>query len=113
MSEFLNTKNIFAKGYTPIWSEEVSVVSKNKNTVPWTYVVNDLNGEEIIGTFYEKELQKTNKQEFRIEKAIKKKKEDKLYVKWKGYDNSFNSWIDKKGFSILSYKNESIFSKTL
>ena len=49
-------KNIFAKGYTPSWSEEVFVVSKIKYKVPWTYVVNDLNGEEIIGTFYEKEL---------------------------------------------------------
>ena len=47
------------------------VVSKIKNTVPWTYFINDLNGEEIIGTFYEKELQKTNQQEFRIEKVIK------------------------------------------
>ena len=50
---------------------------------------------EIIVTFYKKELQKTNQEEFRIEKAIKRKG-DKLYVKWKGYDNSFNSWIDKK-----------------
>ena len=58
-------KNIFAKGYTPNWSE-VFVVSKIKNTVPWTYVINDLNGAEIIGTFYEKELQKTDQQEFRI-----------------------------------------------
>ena len=90
-------KNIFAKGYTPNWSEEVFVIKKVKNTVPWTYVINDLNGEEIIGTFYEKELQKTNQQEFRIEKVIKRKG-DKLYVKWKGYDNSFNSWIDKKDF---------------
>ena len=48
-----------------------------------------------MGTFYEKELQKTNQQEFRIEKVIKKKG-NKLYVKWKGYDNSFNSWTDKK-----------------
>ena len=88
-------KNIFAKGYTPNWSEEVFVIKKVKNTVPWTYVINDLNGEEIIGTFYEKELQKTNQKEFRIEKILKKKG-DKLYVKWKGYDNSFNSWIDKK-----------------
>ena len=55
-------KNIFAKGYTPNWSEEVFVIKKVKNTVPWTYVINDLNGEEIIGTFYEKELQKTNQQ---------------------------------------------------
>ena len=50
---------------------------------------------KITGTFYEKELQKTNQQEFRIEKVLKRKG-DKLYVKWKGYDNSFNSWIDKK-----------------
>ena len=49
-------KNIFAKGYMPNWSEEVFVIKKVKNTVPWTYVINDLNGEEIIGTFYEKEL---------------------------------------------------------
>ena len=88
-------KNIFAKGYTPNWSEEVFLIKKVKNTVPWTYVINDLNGEENIETFYEKELQKTNQKEFRIEKVIKRKG-DKLYVKWKGYDNSFNSWIDKK-----------------
>ena len=88
-------ENVFAKGYTPNWSEEVFIISKIKKTVPWTYVINDLNGEKIIGTFYEKELQKTNQKEFRIEKVIKRKG-DKLYVKWKGYDNSFNSWIDKK-----------------
>ena len=88
-------KNIFAKGYMPNWSEEVFISSKIKNTVLWTYVINDLNGEEIIGTFYEKELQKTNQKEFRIEKVLKRKG-DKLYVKWKGYNNSFNSWIDKK-----------------
>ena len=54
-----------------------------------------MNGEEIKGSFYKKELQKTNQKEFRIEKILKSK-DDKLYVKWKGYDNSFNSWIDKK-----------------
>ena len=86
-------KNIFAKGHTTNWSEEVFKITKVKNIVPWTYVVNDLNGEEIIGTFYEKELQKTNQQQFGIEKVIKIKvdkvikiKIDKLYVKWKGYD---------------------------
>ena len=82
-------KNIFAKGYSPNWYEEAFVVSKNKNTVPWTYVINDLNSEETIGTFYAKELQKPNQKEFRIEKVIKRKS-NKLYVKWKGYDNSFN-----------------------
>ena len=88
-------KNIFAKGYVPNWSEEVFIVNKIKNTVPWTYTINDLNGESITGTFYEKELQKTNQKEFRIEKVLKRKG-DKLYVKWKGYNNSFNSWINKK-----------------
>ena len=87
-------KNIFGKGYMPNWSEEVFVIKKIKNTVPWTYVSNDLNSEEITGTFYEKELQKTNQEEFRIEKVIRRKG-DKRFVKWKGYDNSFNSWIDK------------------
>ena len=56
-----NCKNIFAKGCTPNWSEEVFVIKKIKNTVSWTYVINDLNGEEIFGTFYEKELQKKKK----------------------------------------------------
>ena len=85
-------KNIFIKGYMPNLSEEVFVIKKVKN--PWTYVINDLNGEKITGTFYEKELQKTSQEEFKIEKVIRRKG-DKLYVKWKGYDNLFNSWIDK------------------
>ena len=53
-ARILNYKNIFAKAYTPNWSEEVFVIKKVKNTVPWTYVINDLNGDEVIGTFYEK-----------------------------------------------------------
>ena len=88
-------KNIFAKGYTQNWSEEVFVVSKIKNTVPWTYVISDLNGEKITGSFYDKELQKTNQEKFRIEKVLKRKG-DKLNVKWKRYDSRFSSGIDKK-----------------
>ena len=88
-------KNIFAKGYMPNWSEEIFITKKIKNAEPWTYVINDLNGEEIIGSFYENQLQKTDQKEFRIEKVLKKKG-DKLYLKWKGYDNSFNSCIHKK-----------------
>ena len=71
------------------------ILFKKKNAVPWTYVISDLNGEEIVGSFHDKELQKTNQKEFRIEKVIKRKG-NKLYVKWKGYNNSFNSLIDKK-----------------
>ena len=73
----------------PNCSEEVFVIKKVKNTVPWTYVINDLNGEEIIGTFYEKELQKTNQEEFRIEKIIKRKG---IKYMLNGKDNS---WIDQ------------------
>ena len=75
--------------------EEVFVDSKIKNTVPWTYIVSDLNSEEITENFYEKELQKTSQEKLRIE-AVLKRKGDKLYVKWKGYDSRFNNWIDKK-----------------
>ena len=67
--------NIFAKGYTPNWSEEIFVIKKVKNTVSRTYAINDLNSEEIIGIFFEKELEKTNQEEFRIEKVIKKRKQ--------------------------------------
>ena len=87
-------KNSFAKGYTPNWSKEVFVIKKVENTIPWKYVVSNLNGGKTVGKFYEKKLQKTNQEEFKIEKLIKKKG-DKLYVKWKGYVSSFNSWIDK------------------
>ena len=68
------------------------IKNRIKNTSPWTYVISDLNGEEITGSFYEEELQKTSQEKFRIERIIKRKG-DKL----KGYDNSFNSWINKKG----------------
>ena len=58
-------------------------------------MISDLNGEKIAGSVYEKELQKISQEKFRIEKVLKRKS-DKLYVKWKGYDDSFNSWFDKE-----------------
>ena len=66
-------KNIFAKEYALNWSKEIFVLKTIKNTVLWTYVISDLTGEEIISSFYEKELQKINKKELRIEKVIKMK----------------------------------------
>ena len=66
-------KNIFAKDYVTNWSEEVSVIKKVKSTVLWTYVISDLKSEEIVGTFYEKELLKTNQKELRVEKVITQK----------------------------------------
>ena len=68
MSGFQSIKIFFAKGYAPTSSEETFVVKKIKNTVPWLFVISDLNGEEIVRSFYEKELQKTNQKKFRIEK---------------------------------------------
>ena len=98
-------KSIFAKGDTPNWSEDVFVINKIRNAVPWTYVFNDLNGEETPGSFYEKELQKANQKEFRIEKVLKRKG-DKLYAKWKGTIIVLMvRWIKK-----ISYENESILS---
>ena len=88
-------KNISAKRYTPNWSEEIFVIKKVKNTVPCIYVINDLNGEKKFQTYFKNELQKTNQKEFGIEKVIKREG-DKLYVKWKGYNNLFNRWISKK-----------------
>ena len=71
------------------------MIKKVKNTVPRINFISDVNSKEIVGRFYEKELEETNQKEFRVEKVIKRKG-DKLYVKWKGYDSFFNSWIDKK-----------------
>ena len=95
ISRISKYRNIFAKGYASNWPEEVFVIKKVKSTVPWTIAISNPQRAEIVENFYEKELQKANQKEFGFEKVIKKK-DDKLYVKWKGYDNSFNSWIDKK-----------------
>ena len=77
----------------PNLSEEIFIIKKIKNNVPWTCLINDLDDEEIVGTFCENELQGTRQIDFRIENVIKKKG-GKLYVQWKGYNNSFNSWIE-------------------
>ena len=115
VSEYQNIKTFLLKNTPRNWSENIFVVSKIKDTVPPTYVISDLNGEPIAWSFYEKELQKTSQEKFRIEKIIKRKG-DKLYVKWKAYDSCFNSWINKISLNeillnaILLYKNELILS---
>ena len=83
-------KKVFEKGYTTRWTEEIFTIKEIRETDPITYKLEDLQGEEIKGTFYEPELQKTEQQVFRIEKIIKKEK-GKSLVKWK-----FNSWVDNK-----------------
>ena len=80
----LKYQNIFAKGYTPNWSE--FFYKKIKSTFSSAYVINDLNREEVAGTFYEKEMQKAHQKDFRIKKVIKGKG-NKLYVTWKGHNN--------------------------
>ena len=60
------------KGYVTNWFEEIFVINKVKNSLPWTYVISDFNGKNIFGTIYEKEFQMKNKKEFRVEKVIKK-----------------------------------------
>lgn len=82
----IKKKKTFEKGYTPRWTEEVFTISQVQYTTPVTYK---------IGTFYEQELQKTNQEVYRIEKVIKKGKTKSL-VKWKGYPESFNSWINNE-----------------
>ena len=71
------------------------IISKIKNIVSWTYIINDLNGDEIARTFDEKGLHKTHQEELRIEKVVKRTG-NKICIKWKDYENFFNCWIDKK-----------------
>ena len=94
-------KKTFEKGYTTRWTEEIFTITRIQNTNPITYKIADLKGEEIDGTFYEPELQKTSQQVFRIEKVIEKGK-NKSLVKWKGYSDKFNSWVDNKNLIDLS-----------
>ena len=92
----LEHKNTFTKVYTSNSSEEVFIIKNVENTVCWSCLIEYINGEKIDWTFYEKDLQKANQTEFRIEKEVIKQKGDRSYVQRKGYDNSFNRWIDEK-----------------
>ena len=94
-------KKTFEKGYTTKWTEEIFTIKQIIHTFPVTYKIADLNGEVVDGTFYEPELQKTSQQLFRMEKVIEKRKKKSL-VKWKGYSDKFNSWIDNKDIVNLS-----------
>ena len=93
-------RKTFDKGYTPNWTEEVFIIDEIRPTHPITYKIKDLNGEEIKGTFYREELQKTDQTIFRIERVIRKTK-DKALVKWKGYPDEFNSWVSLKDLKNL------------
>ena len=90
-------RNVFDKGYTPNWTEEVFTVDKIQYTNPITYKIKDLMGEDIKGSFYEPELLKAKQDVFRIDKVIRRDyKKKQALVKWKGYSDAFNSWIPMK-----------------
>ena len=93
-------KKTFEKGYTPRWTEEVFEVSEIQYTNPPTYKIKDWNNEKIVGSFYEPEMQKTHQFTFRIEKVLRKRG-NKVLVKWLGYPDSFNSWINAKDVIAL------------
>ena len=90
-------KKNFVKDYNPNWFEEVSMIKKVKNSVWRAYVMEGLDGKEIVGNFYKNKFQKTNQTYFRIEKVIKKKRwwEWEADFEWKGCCNWFKAWIDK------------------
>ena len=94
-------KKVFEKGYTTRWTKEIFTIKEIRDTNPITYKIEDLENEEIKGTFYEPELQKTGHQLYRIEKVLEKGEKQSL-VKWKGYSDKLNSWVDNKYLIDLS-----------
>ena len=95
------SKKTFEKGYTTRWTKEIFTIVEVKCTSTVTYRIADLNREEITGTFYEPKLEKTIQELFRIEKVIKRGKKKSL-VRWKGYSDDFNSWVDNKDIVNIS-----------
>ena len=95
-------RKVFDKGYTPNWTEEVFTIDKIQYTNPTTYKLKDLNNEEIQGSFYEPELLRAKQDVFRIDKVIRRDyKKKRALVKWKGYNDNFNSWIPIKGLKTI------------
>ena len=93
-------KTAFGKGYKTGWVSEAFRIKKIRHTDPITYVLEDLQGEEISGIFYRQELQKTPLQDFYKIETVLDTKGDKILVKWKNYPTKFNQWISKRGLRI-------------
>jgi hypothetical protein len=97
-------KTIFEKGYLPNWSEELYIVDTVQKTIPVTYKLKNSLGEEIEGSFYEKELQMSHQEVYRVEKVLRKKKINGIehaLVKWSGYSEKHNQWIPIKDLEKL------------
>ena len=95
-------RNVFDKGYTPNWSEEIFTVDEIQHTNPITYKLKDLRDEDIEGSFYEPELLKAEQKVFRIDKVIRRDyKKKQALVKWKGYSDEFNSWVQMKDLKTI------------
>ena len=95
-------RNVFDKGYTPNWTEEVFTVDKIQYTNPITYKLKDLRGEDIQGSFYKLELLEAKQDVFRIDKIIRRDyKKKQALVSWKGYSDDFNSWIPIKNLKNI------------
>ena len=88
-------KTIFEKGYTPNWTTEVFTIVKVQRTNPVTYLLEDYRGKSMAGAFYEYELHRATYPDVYLVEKIIRRKGDKVYVKWLGFDGSHNSWINK------------------
>lgn len=89
------SKALFAKGYTPNWSNELFKIVKVQRTKPTTYLLKDYLDQPVLGAFYEQELQKTKVDEIYLVEKILKRRGDQLFVKFLGFDNKHNAWINK------------------
>ena len=99
-------KAMFDKGYWPNWTEEIFKIAEINPTTPVTYKIKDTRDEILKGSFYEKELQKTNQEIFRLKKVIKRRVNKdtgikEAYVKWRGYSDKFNQWIPESNLIDL------------
>ena len=92
------TKRVFKKGYEPSWTEEIFTISSLYPSDPPTYILKDLDGEEIKGKFYEQEIQPVKPTDtYVVEKVLKTRRRGKrteYFVKWRNYPDKFNSWVD-------------------
>lgn len=88
-------KNVFAKGYLPNWTTEIFTVKKIQYTDPITYLLSDWEGNDIKGGVYAEEMQKVKYPDVYLVEKILRRKNNKVYVKWLGFDNRFNSWVNE------------------